>query len=82
MATERAPEALRVLRTAVRQQLDKLLPFVDRHLLLVHSPHDGIAPEGVDGASGPAPPPLPMEPIWAMPKDDRPQIGIRRGISG
>jgi hypothetical protein len=72
MATDPRPEALRALRTAVRQQLDKLLPFVDRHLLLVHSPHDGIAPEGVDGERGPAPPPLPMEPIWAMPKDDRP----------
>ena len=38
----------------------------------MHSPHDGIAPEGVDGERGLAPPPLPMEPIWAMPRDDRP----------
>jgi hypothetical protein len=73
LATDTKPESLRALRTAVRQHLDKLLPFVDRHLLLVHSPHDGIAPEGVDGERGSAPPPpLPMEPIWAMPRDDRP----------
>ncbi|MGZ3404862.1 MAG: hypothetical protein ACXVAN_00355, partial [Polyangia bacterium] len=71
LAPDPSPAALRALRTQVRQQLDKLLPFVDRHLLLVHSPHDGIAPEGVDGERGatPAPAPLPMEPIWAMPED-------------
>ncbi len=69
LAPDPSPAALRTLRTAVRQHLDKLLPFVDRHLLLVHSPHDGIAPEGVDGERSPAPPPLPMEPIWSMPED-------------
>ncbi len=67
LATDPSPEGLKALRTAVRQHLDKLLPFVERHLLLVHSPHDGIAPEGVDGERGQAPPPLPMEPIWRMP---------------
>jgi hypothetical protein len=36
---------------------------------LVHSPHDGVPPEGVDSERGNAPPPLPMEPIWHMPKD-------------
>jgi phytoene dehydrogenase-like protein len=72
LAEDARPESLRTLRTAVRQQLDRLLPFVGHHLLLVHSPHDGIAPEGVDGERGQAPPPVPMEPIWAMPKDDRP----------
>lgn len=72
LAADARPEGLRALRTAVRQHLDRLLPFVGHHLLLVHSPHDGIAPEGVDGSHGQAPAPLPMEPIWAMPKDDRP----------
>ena len=72
LATDPSPEALRALRTAVRRELDKQLPFVDRHLLLVHSPHDGVAPEGVDGERGSAPPPLAMEPIWSMPRDDRP----------
>ena len=64
-----SPEALRTLRTAVRRELDKLLPFVDRHLLLVHSPHDGIAARGRRRRARPAPPPLPMEPIWSMPKE-------------
>jgi hypothetical protein len=72
LATDPAPEALRALRTALRRELDKQLPFVNRHLLLVHSPHDGIAPEGVDGERGQAAPPSAMEPIWAMPRDDRP----------
>ncbi len=69
LAPDPSPAALKALRTQVRQHLDKLLPFVDRHLLLVHSPHDGLPPEGVDGERAPAPPPLPMEPIWAMPED-------------
>jgi phytoene dehydrogenase-like protein len=69
LAPDPSPAALRTLRTLLRQKLDKLLPFVDRHLLLVHSPHDGIAPEGVDGERGQASPPLPMEPIWHMPAD-------------
>ena len=67
LTADPSPEALKTLRGEVRAHLDRLLPFVDRHLLLVHSPHDGIAPEGVDGERGPAPPPLPMEPMWRMP---------------
>jgi phytoene dehydrogenase-like protein len=79
MAMDTSPHGLKSLRTAVRQHLDKLLPFVDRHLLLVHSPHDGIAPEGVDGERGQAPPPLPMEPIWSMPPD---QVDRALGFCG
>jgi phytoene dehydrogenase-like protein len=69
-ATDPSPEGLKALRRGVRQHLDRLLPFVERHLLLVHSPHDGVAPDGTDvqrtGAAGPTP----MEPIWDM-RDDR-----------
>jgi phytoene dehydrogenase-like protein len=61
-----SPAALAELRRAIRAELDRLLPFVDRHLLLVHSPHDGVPPEGVDGDRGQAPPPVPMEPVWRM----------------
>jgi phytoene dehydrogenase-like protein len=68
LAPDPSPEGLRELRRAIRAHLDRLLPFVDRHLLLVHSPHDGVAAEGVDGEPGQAPPALPMEPVWRMPE--------------
>jgi hypothetical protein len=69
LATDASPVGLQRLRRAVRSHLDRLLPFVERHLLLVHSPHDGVAPEGVDGEHGNGPAPLPMEPMWKMPAD-------------
>ena len=69
LATDVTPVGLQRLRRALRAHVDRLLPFVDRHLLLVHSPHDGVAPEGVDGDRGTAPPPLPMEPVWKMPPE-------------
>jgi len=67
LALDPSPAALAELRKQIRAHLDRLLPFVDRHLLLVHSPHDGIAPEGVDGERAAAPAPVPMDPVWAMP---------------
>src|SRR5262249_17298630 len=69
LATDPSPAGLQALRRAVRAHLDRLLPFVERHLLLVHSPHDGVAAEGIDGERGVAPPPVPMEPIWRIPKE-------------
>ena len=59
-----SPEALVRLRASVRAHVDALLPFVARHFLCVHSPNDGIAPEGVSEA---APPPRPLEPLWSVP---------------
>jgi phytoene dehydrogenase-like protein len=62
------PSALRALRERVREHLRAILPFVDDHLLAVHSPHDGIAPELEDGVDGvTAPPPVPLDPVWSMP---------------
>jgi phytoene dehydrogenase-like protein len=66
LADDPSPEGLAKLRTDIRRRLEELLPFVGRHLLLVHSPHDGVPPEGVDGERGTAPPPVPMEPVWGM----------------
>jgi phytoene dehydrogenase-like protein len=65
-STPPSPAALAEVRRAIRGELDRLLPFVDRHLLLVHSPHDGVAPEGVDGERGQAPPPVPMDAVWRI----------------
>jgi phytoene dehydrogenase-like protein len=67
LAPDPSPAGLAQLRRAIRAELERLLPFVDRHLLLVHSPHDGVPPEGVDGERGMGPPPVPMDPLWAMP---------------
>jgi hypothetical protein len=67
LAPDPSPAALAELRREIRAHLNRLLPFVDRHLLLVHSPHDGISPEGVDGERGNPPQPVPMDPVWAMP---------------
>jgi hypothetical protein len=68
LAPDPAPAALAALRAGILAHLDALLPFVAPHLLLVHSPHDGAPPEG-DGASGhAAPPPVPLDPMWAVPR--------------
>ncbi len=64
LTTDASPAALAELRKCVRAHLDERLPFVERHLLLVHSPHDGVAPERVSDA---APEPMPMEPVWDVP---------------
>jgi phytoene dehydrogenase-like protein len=71
LATDTTPAGLAALRKAIRHRLDTLMPFVERHLLLVHSPHDGLPPEGVDGERAQAPPPMAMDPVWAM-KEPRP----------
>ncbi len=67
LATDPSPESLLKLRAVVRERLDALFPFVDKHLLLVHSPHDGLAPERATGH--PAPPPVPPEPLWSFPDE-------------
>jgi hypothetical protein len=65
LVTDSSPTSLADLRRRMREHIAEIVPFIDRHLLLVHSPHDGIAPEGVSDA---APPPVEMEPVWDVPK--------------
>jgi hypothetical protein len=36
---------LAVIRARVREEISRLLPFSDRHLWVLASPHDGLAPE-------------------------------------
>src|SRR5581483_1133453 len=64
LAADPSPEGLATPRDEVRAHLDELLPFVDRHLLLVHSPNDGVPAERIADA---APPPIAMEPVWNFP---------------
>lgn len=66
LAEDASPEGLASLRRAIRAHLDRLLPFVSEHLLCVHSPHDGLPPEGAGLAGAAVPPPLPMDPIYAF----------------
>ena len=64
LTSDPAPGALAVLRKRVRRHLAELLPFIDRHVLLVHSPHDGIPPEGVAKDEPFAT--RAMEPLWPI----------------
>jgi hypothetical protein len=61
-----SPAALAELRAGIRRHLTTLLPFVDRHLLCVHSPHDGLPPEKIDESAmhEPLPAPRPLDPLW------------------
>jgi hypothetical protein len=54
---------LGVVRARVRERLARLIPFFDRHLLVLASPHDGLPPEVPDGQS--APDPVPATPMTA-----------------
>jgi hypothetical protein len=79
------------LRDALLDRVRWLIPFLDRHLRVLHSPYDGAGPLDLQGdASGEAPPvPYSEEiPRWLInqPRPDRP-LGIenlhhRTGIKG
>lgn len=64
LADDPSPAGLVRLRGALRAHVDQLLPFVDRHLAAVWSPHDGLPPEGL---SAPAVAPAAMDPLWGFP---------------
>ena len=71
LTAEPAPESLLVLRKKIRRHLSELFPFVDRHVLCVHSPHDGAPAEGVNETPPPA---RPMDVLWAP--SNTPFLGI------
>jgi phytoene dehydrogenase-like protein len=58
---------LRALRGRVVARLRRLLPFFERHLVVLASPHDGLPPE-IPGWTGAAPPPAvpasPLSPVY------------------
>src|SRR3569833_47138 len=65
-AVEAGPGHLAALRAREREQLGRLMPFFDRHLLVLASPHDGLPPE-LPGAPG-KPMPIaaqPMAPVYS-----------------
>ena len=65
------PKSLASLRKKIRRHLAELLPFLDRHILCVHSPHDGLPAEGVTET---APPPRAMDTLWTPPSP--PFLGV------
>jgi phytoene dehydrogenase-like protein len=64
LAPDPSSEGLASIRREIFAHLDRLLPFTSRHLLLCHSPHDGLPPERAREST---PPPVRMEPVWRWP---------------
>jgi hypothetical protein len=52
---------LAVIRARVRDELTRLLPFHERHLWVLASPHDGLVPE--IGPASPEPKPEKLDPV-------------------
>jgi hypothetical protein len=52
---------LAVIRARVRDELSRLLPFHERHLFVLASPHDGLPPE--IGPAAPEPKPEKLAPL-------------------
>ena len=63
LAEDGSLAGLSSLRKGIRAHLDRLFPFLSRNLLLVHSPHDGIPPEGANIPGAPLPI-QPMDEVW------------------
>jgi hypothetical protein len=61
--TSAAPGYLAVVRGRVRDRLSRLLPFFERHLVVLASPHDGLPPELPESDGRGAPP----DPVRATP---------------
>jgi hypothetical protein len=56
---------LAVVRARVREEIARLLPFFDRHLWVLASPHDGLAPEL--GLQAPEDNPTALDPVPPTP---------------
>ena len=61
---EPLPQALAALRERLRRRIDEVMPFLDEHVVVSHSPHDGLPPEGIH-ASAAKGMPLEPEPVWS-----------------
>jgi hypothetical protein len=77
-AAAAGPGYLGVVRARVRERLARLLPFFDRHLVVLASPHDGLPPE-VPGAEA-ALDPLPVSPMAAALTSDLPRTLAVAGV--
>jgi hypothetical protein len=62
------PQALAALRQRLRSRIDMVMPFLDEHVVVSHSPHDGLPPEGIH-ASAAKGMPLEPTPVWSAPPE-------------
>jgi hypothetical protein len=62
------PQALAALRQRLRSRIDMVMPFLDEHVVVSHSPHDGLPPEGIH-ASAAKGMPLEPTPVWSAPAE-------------
>jgi hypothetical protein len=58
------PQALAALRQRLRSRLDLVMPFLDEHIVVSHSPHDGLPPEGIHTSAAKGMPLAPA-PVWS-----------------
>jgi hypothetical protein len=66
---------LPVLRARLRERLGRLLPFFERHLLVLASPHDGLPPEQSDDQPSLEPPePIPATPMTPALTSELPRV--------
>jgi phytoene dehydrogenase-like protein len=72
-AGEKLQDTFADLRVALRERLDLVMPFIGEHVVLAHSPHEGVPAEGAEGALELAEPLKPL-PVWASQLD--PYIGL------
>jgi hypothetical protein len=67
-ATEdRLPQAMAGLRERLVARLDEIMPFVEEHIVLMHSPHEALPPIVPGGRGSHEPPktlPIPMRRLW------------------
>jgi phytoene dehydrogenase-like protein len=64
LSTEDQREEAARLRRRIWVQLEELLPFFERHVVVSHSPHDGWAPMSTPVMEAPRGVPIDMRPIW------------------
>lgn len=57
-------QALAALRQEIRGRIDTVMPFLDEHIVVSHSPHEAVPPEGIH-ASAAKGMPLEPAPVWS-----------------
>ena len=65
-----------MVRARLREQIGRIIPFFERHLLVLASPHDGLPPELPETTDEPPIAPTEMEPVITC---DLPRV---LGVSG
>jgi hypothetical protein len=61
-------QALAALRQELRGRIDTVMPFLDEHIVVSHSPHEAVPPEGIH-ASAAKGMPLEPAPVWSSQLD-------------